>query len=106
MSIVCGRPCPYSNGVYCGKGIVLMNQLGQCAEWWGKQGQPIQMRDIDEVIATRNKMKDLQKQNKEAVDKVEKCEESAEINERDAVIGEKSETQNTENEGRTQDAVK
>lgn len=38
--VLCNRPCSFRNGVFCKKEYVMINQLGQCEEWWSKQGQP------------------------------------------------------------------
>lgn len=40
MSVVCGKPCPYNTSNFCGKGITILNELGICAEWFDKNGQP------------------------------------------------------------------
>lgn len=98
-SVVCGRPCPFNKGMYCGKGIVLLNQFGQCDEHWGKAGNPIIMRDptvenIDEYLKRQFEKIEKNVENNEA--KSEKSENSAEI-------GEESDTYTTENGGEPKD---
>ena len=36
--VLCNKPCGYRNGVFCKKDYVMINQFGQCEEWWNKQG--------------------------------------------------------------------
>ena len=36
--VLCNKPCGYRNGVFCKKDYVMINQFGQCEEWWTKQG--------------------------------------------------------------------
>ena len=98
-SVVCGRPCPFNRGMYCGKGIVLLNQFGQCDEHWGKAGNPIMMRDptvenIDEYLKRQSEKIEKNVENDEA--KSEKSENGAEI-------GEGSDTYTTENGGEPKD---
>ena len=98
-SVVCGRPCPFNRNMYCGKGIVFMNQFGQCDEHWGKAGNPIVMRDptvenIDEYLKRQSEKIEKNVENNE-----EKCEKS----ENDAEIGEGSLINDTENGGEPKD---
>ena len=98
-SVVCGRPCPFNRGMYCGKGIVLLNQFGQCDEHWGKAGNPIMMRDptvenIDEYLKRQFEKIEKNVENNEA--KSEKSENGAEI-------GEGSPTYDKENGGEPKD---
>ena len=83
-SVVCGRPCPFNKNMYCGKGIVLLNQFGQCDEHWGKAGNPIIMRDptvenIDEYLKRQSEKTKKNVENNEV--KSEKSENGAEIDE-------------------------
>ena len=86
-SVVCGRPCPFNRGMYCGKGIVLLNQLGQCDEHWGKIGNPITMRDL----TIENIDEYLKRYSEKIVKNVEnnetKEEKSKNIRQTDALIG-------------------
>ena len=98
-SVVCGRPCPFNRNMYCGKGIVFMNQFGQCDEHWGKAGNPILMRDptvenIDEY---------LKRHSEKIVKNVENNEVKSEKSENNAEIGEGSLTNDTENGGEPKD---
>lgn len=69
-SMICQKPCPFRNGVYCSKGIVILNQFGQCEEHWNKVGQPIHMRDI----VVENVMKDKETFEKSFEKEIENCE--------------------------------
>ena len=77
MSVICGRPCPFSNGIYCNKDIVIMTPFGQCDEWWGKRGEPLpQIRDLSGLYAKReNNVNDLEKVLEKIEENIEKCEE-------------------------------
>ena len=98
-SVVCGRPCPFNRGMYCGKGIVLLNQLGQCDEHWGKAGNPIAMRDI----TVENIEEYLKRQSEKTVKNVENDEANAKKSENGAEIGEGSFTYDKENGGEPKD---
>lgn len=39
-TIVCNKNCQYRKAVFCGKDFVMLNQFGQCSEWFAKNGQP------------------------------------------------------------------
>ena len=39
-TIVCNKDCQYRKAVFCGKDFVMLNQFGQCSEWFAKNGQP------------------------------------------------------------------
>lgn len=99
MSVVCGRPCPFGNGIYCTKGIIILNALGQCEEHWGKQGQPILMRDpyVENMDSYLKKVAEKVEEN------CEKCEDKGNNNDTNAEsIGENL-TANTEKGAETQD---
>ncbi len=70
-SIVCQKPyCPFSNGTYCCKDIVILNQFGQCEEHWNKNGQPTMMRDL----TVENVVKDKETPEKSFEKEIEKDE--------------------------------
>ena len=101
-SVICGRPCPFNKGMYCGKGIVFMNQLGQCDEHWGKAGNPIIMRD-----PTVENIEDYLKRQSEKVGKnIENDETKEEKSVLNAEIGEESLTYDKENGGEPKDDTK
>ena len=39
-TVVCNKNCQYRKAVFCGKDFVMLNPLGQCSEWFAKNGQP------------------------------------------------------------------
>ena len=39
-TVVCNKDCKYRKAVFCGKDFVMLNSLGQCSEWFAKNGQP------------------------------------------------------------------
>ena len=39
-TVVCNKDCQYRKAVFCGKDFVMLNPLGQCSEWFAKNGQP------------------------------------------------------------------
>ena len=39
-TVVCNKNCQYSKAAFCGKDFVMLNQFGQCSEWFAKNGQP------------------------------------------------------------------
>ena len=39
-TVVCNKNCQYRKAVFCGKDFVMLNSLGQCSEWFAKNGQP------------------------------------------------------------------
>ena len=39
-TVVCNKNCQYRKAVFCGKDFVMLNQFGQCSEWFAKNGQP------------------------------------------------------------------
>ena len=39
-TVVCNKDCQYRKAVFCGKDFVMLNQFGQCSEWFAKNGQP------------------------------------------------------------------
>lgn len=39
-TVVCNKDCQYRKAVFCGKDFVMLNPLGQCSEWFTKNGQP------------------------------------------------------------------
>ena len=39
-TVVCNKNCQYRKAAFCGKDFVMLNQLGQCSEWFAKNGQP------------------------------------------------------------------
>ena len=39
-TVVCDKNCQYRKAVFCGKDFVMLNPLGQCSEWFAKNGQP------------------------------------------------------------------
>ena len=39
-TVVCNKDCQYRKAAFCGKDFVMLNQFGQCSEWFAKNGQP------------------------------------------------------------------
>ena len=39
-TVVCNKNCQYRKAAFCGKDFVMLNQFGQCSEWFAKNGQP------------------------------------------------------------------
>ena len=39
-TVVCNKNCQYRKAAFCGKDFVILNQFGQCSEWFAKNGQP------------------------------------------------------------------
>ena len=39
-TVICNKDCKYRKAVFCGKDFVMLNPLGQCSEWFAKNGQP------------------------------------------------------------------
>ena len=39
-TVICNKDCKYRKAVFCGKDFVMLNSLGQCSEWFAKNGQP------------------------------------------------------------------
>ena len=39
-TVVCNKNCQYRKATFCGKDFVMLNSLGQCSEWFAKNGQP------------------------------------------------------------------
>ena len=39
-TVICNKDCKYRKAVFCGKDFVILNSLGQCSEWFAKNGQP------------------------------------------------------------------
>ena len=39
-TVICNKNCQYRKAVFCGKDFVILNQFGQCSEWFAKNGQP------------------------------------------------------------------
>ena len=39
-TVICNKDCQYRKAVFCGKDFVTLNSLGQCSEWFAKNGQP------------------------------------------------------------------
>ena len=39
-TVVCNKDCKYRKATFCGKDFVMLNSLGQCSEWFAKNGQP------------------------------------------------------------------
>ena len=39
-TVVCNKDCQYRKAAFCGKDFVMLNQFGQCSEWFTKNGQP------------------------------------------------------------------
>ena len=39
-TVVCNKDCKYRKAVFCGKDFIMLNQFGQCSEWFAKNGQP------------------------------------------------------------------
>ena len=101
MSVVCGRSCPFGNGIYCNKGITILNGLGQCEEHWGKQGQPIMMRDPH----VENKMNDLEKVQEKVEENIEKCEDKGDKNNLKPKMDDGEVSPDTEKGAETQDAT-
>ena len=100
-SVICGRPCPFNKGMYCGKDIVLLNQFGQCDEHWGRAGNPIIMRDL----TVENIDEYLKRQSEKIGKDVETDETKEEKSENDAEIGEGSPTYDKENGGEPKDDI-
>lgn len=101
MSVVCGRPCYFNNGVYCKKDIIILNGLGQCEEHWGKQGQPIMMRDPH----IENKMDDLEKVQEKVEENIEKCEDKGDTDDLNSKMDDGEMSPDTEKGAETQDAT-
>ena len=56
-TIVCNKNCQYRKAVFCGKDFVMLNQFGQCSEWFAKNGQPKIIFDFNRQ-ATSNSFAD------------------------------------------------
>ena len=54
-SMICQKPCPFRNGVYCNKEFIMLKLFVQCDEHWNKMGQPIPMRDLTVENVMKNK---------------------------------------------------
>ena len=39
-TVICNKNCQYRKAAFCGKDFVMLNQFGQCSEWFAKNGQP------------------------------------------------------------------
>ena len=91
-SVVCGKQCPFGNGFYCNKDIVILTAGGQCVEHWNDNGQPIRMRDP----FVENKEDYLKRQSEKVKEKVEECEEKGNNNDTNAENDDGNLTENTE----------
>ena len=60
-TIVCNKNCQYRKAVFCGKDFVMLNQFGQCSEWFAKNGQPKIIFDFNRQ-ATSNPFADATEQ--------------------------------------------
>ena len=57
-TVVCNKDCQYRKAVFCGKDFVMLNQFGQCSEWFAKNGQPKIIFDFNRQ-ATSNPFADV-----------------------------------------------
>ena len=39
-TVIWNKNCQYRKAEFCGKDFVMLNQFGQCSEWFAKNGQP------------------------------------------------------------------
>ena len=46
-TVVCNKNCQYRRATFCGKDFVMLNSLGQCSEWFAKNGQPKTIFDFN-----------------------------------------------------------